>query len=44
MRGDCFKKPTAYWFVNCEPVKGLLTREKVAELRKIESTWGDGKK
>ncbi|MBR1526865.1 MAG: hypothetical protein IJ640_09455 [Prevotella sp.] len=22
MRGDYFKKPTAYWFVNCEPTYG----------------------
>lgn len=22
MRGDVFKKPTAYWFVNCEPTHG----------------------
>lgn len=22
MRGDVFKKPTAYWFVNCEPTYG----------------------
>ena len=23
MRGDVFKKPTAYWFVNCEPTNGF---------------------
>ena len=22
-RGDIFRKPTAYWFVNCEPTKGF---------------------
>ena len=22
LRGDYFKKPTAYWFVNCEPTTG----------------------
>ena len=22
MRGDVFKKPTAYWFINCEPTYG----------------------
>lgn len=22
LRGDWFKKPTAYWFVNCEPTYG----------------------
>ena len=21
-RGDVFKKPTAYWFINCEPTHG----------------------
>ena len=24
-RGDCFVKPTAYWFTNCKPVEGLIT-------------------
>lgn len=23
MRGDYFVKPTAYWFVNCEPTSGM---------------------
>lgn len=23
LRGDYYKKPTAYWFVNCEPTRGL---------------------
>ena len=23
MRGDVFRKPTAYWFVNCEPTNGI---------------------
>lgn len=23
IRGDVFKKPTAYWFINCEPTNGL---------------------
>ena len=23
LRGDYFKKPTAYWFINCEPTNGL---------------------
>lgn len=27
MRGDVFKKPTAYWFVNCEPTQ-LLTEQR----------------
>lgn len=36
IRGDYFKKPTAYWFVNCEPGK-LLTAQMDKELKKIES-------
>lgn len=27
-RGDYFRKPTAYWFLNCSPSKGSCTREK----------------
>lgn len=28
-RGDCFVKPTAYWFVNCEPTHGYtIQRDK----------------
>ena len=23
LRGDVFKKPTAYWFFNCEPTRGF---------------------
>lgn len=23
LRGDCFVKPTAYWFFNCEPTRGF---------------------
>lgn len=26
-RGDFFKKPTAYWFVNCEPMRGFFTEQ-----------------
>lgn len=44
IRGDKFCKPTGYWFFNCEPVKGLLTREKAAEIRNIEKTYGGGGK
>lgn len=29
LRGDYFMKPTAYWFVNCEPTNGLtIQRDK----------------
>lgn len=27
IRGDLFKKPTAYWFINCEPTYGLTTTQ-----------------
>jgi hypothetical protein len=33
-RGDFYKKPTAYWFINCEPHNGF-TREKPKKLLKI---------
>ena len=26
MRGDYFKKPTAYWFISCEPTHGLTVQ------------------
>lgn len=33
MRGDVFKKPTAYWFVNCEPTHGTtVQRDKKQKL------------
>lgn len=35
MRGDVFKKPTAYWFVNCEPTNGL-TEQKDKEQKIID--------
>ena len=27
MRGDYFKKPTAYWFVNCNPTYGFTQQK-----------------
>ena len=27
LRGDYFKKPTAYWYFNCEPTNGLTIQE-----------------
>lgn len=33
-RGDYFKKPTAYWFVNCEPTNGK-TEQKDKKIRTI---------
>ncbi len=38
LRGDYFKKPTAYWFFNCEPVKGLLSRQKDKKQKIIANT------
>ena len=32
LRGDYFKKPTAYWFINCTPTNGLtMQRPKVVK-------------
>ena len=35
LRGDIYKKPTAYWFVNCEPTYGL-TIMKDKESKRID--------
>ena len=35
LRGDYFKKPTAYWFWNCEPTDGF-TYQKDKEQRRIQ--------
>ena len=41
-RGDAFKKPTAYWFVNCKPTFGQsFTTPK--EEKSISSSRGGGK-
>lgn len=34
-RGDWFKKPTAYWFVNCEPLKGHFTEQRDKEVKAV---------
>lgn len=31
-RGDYFRKPTAYWFVNCEPLLGNFTEQRDKEV------------
>lgn len=41
-RGDCFKKPTAYWFVNCSPTYGRSYEE--PEERKLIKNCGRGSK
>lgn len=35
MRGDMFKKPTAYWFINCSPTNGK-TYQNDKEMRRID--------
>lgn len=37
MRGDYYKKPTAYWFVNCEPVIGIETEQRDKEIKSVNS-------
>ena len=34
IRGDYFKKPTAYWFINCEPTR-LSTFQKDKDIKRI---------
>ena len=38
-RGDYFKKPTAYWFWNCDPTHGF-TYQKDKEQKTIMKTKG----
>lgn len=43
-RGDWFKKPTAYWFVGCEPTHGCTiqqTKEKDRKRIGMTSQWRD---
>ena len=35
-RGDCFVKPTAYWFLNCEPTHGM-TLQRPKERKQVNS-------
>ena len=42
LRGDYFKKPTAYWFVNCDAENGF-TRQQDKEQKTILTTNGSGK-
>lgn len=37
LRGDNYRKPTAYWFVNCEPTHGRMFVERTKE-RRIQDT------
>lgn len=42
LRGDYFKKPTAYWFVNCEPTYGF-TLQKDKQQKIVNDCRGSGK-
>lgn len=39
-RGDFFKKPTAYWFVCCDPMEGYLTEQQDKERKRIMDAKG----
>lgn len=39
LRGDFFRKPTGYWFFNCEPTNGF-TMQNDKEVRTIKGTHG----
>ena len=44
LRGDYFVKPTAYWFINCEPTHGLTQQndKKQKIVRSLQGAKGDG--
>ena len=44
LRGDYFKKPTAYWFINCEPTYGYSYQNDKQQkiIRQIPGARGDG--
>lgn len=42
LRGDYFMKPTAYWFLNCEPTRGLTSYQNDKE-RKVINKCKRGK-
>lgn len=35
LRGDFFEKPTAYWFINCQPTIGLFREQKALKNKRI---------
>lgn len=43
-RGDCYKKPTAYWYVNCEPTYGesFVTPKRVKTIDKTKGSLRGG--
>ena len=39
-RGDNFKKPTQYWFINCEPKNNFVMEPiSLAEIKRIDATY-----
>ena len=42
-RGDVYKKPTAYWFVNCEPTNGQSFQRTKTQVKTIMSSRGSSK-
>lgn len=42
LRGDFFKKPTAYWFLNCEPTHGNSYQPVAKDKLKIQSGGSGG--
>ena len=39
LRGDYFQKPTAYWFINCQPTHGK-TFQRDKEVRRVQDARG----
>lgn len=39
-RGDVYKKPTAYWFVNCEPTHGQSFQRPKTQVKTVMSSRG----
>ena len=43
LRGDNFKKPTAYWYINCDPTHGF-TEQKTGQTKRILDTKSASRK
>lgn len=44
-RGDNFKKPTQYWFINCEPKNNFVMEPiSLAEIKRIHTTYNKVKR
>ena len=43
LRGDIFNKPTAYWFINCEPTYGS-TLQQICKPKRVKKDVRPGKK